>query len=113
MEICEEIPDENTSETLTEQAVGNSVLDHTIATESEQELSDQTQNEGTEQTNDIAHRAEGRPRKRKADPNQWRKNVNENKRSKGQPYMDKKYEKGSKKFEMVEKPGKMLGERCH
>ena len=26
--------------------------------------------------------------------------------------MGKNYEKGSKKFEMVEKPGKMLGERC-
>ena len=62
---------------------------------------------------DIAHGAEDRPRKRKADPNQWRKNAYKNKRSKGQPYVGKKYEKGSKKFEMVEKPGKMLGERCH
>ncbi|GFO20923.1 DNA-directed RNA polymerase large [Plakobranchus ocellatus] len=55
----------------------------------------------------------GRSKKRKADESKWFKLVNKNKREKGEVYMGRKYETGSRKFKIVEKPGKELGERCY
>ncbi|GFO08787.1 hypothetical protein PoB_003529200 [Plakobranchus ocellatus] len=55
----------------------------------------------------------GRSKKRKADESKWFKVVNKNKREKGEVYMGRKYETGSRKFKIVEKPGKELGERCY
>ncbi|GFO09632.1 Ws0399_0 protein [Plakobranchus ocellatus] len=50
-------------------------------------------------------------KKQKADQTKWEKNVNKSRRSNGEAYMGRKYDRDGK-FEMVEKPAKVLGERC-
>ncbi|RUS73143.1 hypothetical protein EGW08_019085 [Elysia chlorotica] len=54
-----------------------------------------------------------RSKKRKADQNNWKKNVNKNKRAKGEAYLGRKYEEGSSKYTVSEKPAKLLGDRCN
>ncbi|KAK3760412.1 hypothetical protein RRG08_018640 [Elysia crispata] len=65
----------------------------------------------TSTSNEAEQTQEGSSKKRKADPKTWKKNAQ--KRSRGQAYMGRKYETDSAKFVIVEKPGKVLGERCH
>ncbi|KAK3731892.1 hypothetical protein RRG08_043227 [Elysia crispata] len=67
----------------------------------------------TSTSNEAEQTQEGSSKKRKADPKTWKKNINAQKRSRGQAYMGRKYETDSAKFVIVEKPGKVLGERCH
>ena len=53
------------------------------------------------------------PKKRKADKDSWKKNVNKYKRAKGQAYMGRLYEKCGSKYTVFEKPAKLLGDRCN
>lgn len=59
-------------------------------------------------THDTPEDITTRAKKRKADKDNWKKNINKNKRAKGEAYLGRTYEKGSSKYTVSEKPAKQL-----
>lgn len=68
--------------------------------------------EGIEMTVADEGQETRRKKRRGAEESKWQMNINKEKRAKGESYMGRKYERGTGKFKVVEKPAKVLRERC-
>ena len=78
----------------------------------EEQVQEPSNNGDNRMAQEVADESTPRSRKRKANKDNWKKNINKNKRAKGEAYIGRRYEKDSSKYSLAEKPAKLLGERC-
>ena len=78
----------------------------------EEQVQEPSNNGDNRKAQEAADDSTPRSRKRKANKDNWKKNINKNKRAKGEAYLGRRYEKDSSKYSLGEKPAKLLGERC-
>ena len=78
----------------------------------EEQVQEPSNNRDNRMAQEVADESTPRSRKRKANKDNWKENINKNKRAKGEAYIGRRYEKDTTKYSLAEKPAKLWGERC-